>query len=266
MKSQESMPAHDLEYQANQLWAVYGKKDEKQFWAAYGDLLKSSLQGKGLQKIASYNASVPAFSPLIHPSSVDNAHQSAAPPTKKKSIPAQRLVPFIILLIFLGWLAYGVLSSENTTTGSKHYVETIRLAPYEVSQLAIKLEKHQSCHTLFIEHSRLSSLPASLGNLSQLEEIYLSSNRLTSLPKEIGQLTKLRKLYLAGNRLQTLPKEIGQLTNLQGLYLGNNWLYSLPEEIKNLKKLKALYLYDNPISDIEKAKIKRWLPNCEVLF
>jgi Leucine-rich repeat (LRR) protein len=45
-----------------------------------------------------------------------------------------------------------------------------------------------------------------------LIKLYLDKNQLTSLPAEIGQLTELTTLYLGGNNLTGLPPEIGQLT------------------------------------------------------
>jgi hypothetical protein len=44
-----------------------------------------------------------------------------------------------------------------------------------------------------------------------------SANQLTTLPAEIGQLSNLSVLDLSGNQLTTLPAEIGQLSNLSSL-------------------------------------------------
>jgi len=44
--------------------------------------------------------------------------------------------------------------------------------------------------------------------------------------------------------------------------LSGNQLTSLPESICNLTKLDRLYLEENDFSDVEKAKIEGWLPNC----
>ena len=43
----------------------------------------------------------------------------------------------------------------------------------------------------------------------------LSGIRLTELPNSLGQLTQLQSLDVSGNQLTTLPEWLGQLTQLQ---------------------------------------------------
>ena len=68
------------------------------------------------------------------------------------------------------------------------------------------------------------------------------------------------------NQLVKLPNEIGELTNLLYLEIGNNKLKSLPEEIKYLTNLQELHIEWNALSEVEKLKIKRLLPNCVIHF
>lgn len=51
-------------------------------------------------------------------------------------------------------------------------------------------------------------------------ELDLSGCRLTTLPESIGDLTQLKKLDLRYNQLQSLPESIGNLIQLQTLSLG----------------------------------------------
>ena len=84
------------------------------------------------------------------------------------------------------------------------------------------------------------SIPAELGNLTQLVELLLWNNELTgSIPSELGNLTNLRFLYLYQNQLTgSIPSELGNLTNLQHLYLSLNQLTgSIPSELGNLTNL-----------------------------
>ena len=55
-----------------------------------------------------------------------------------------------------------------------------------------------------------------------LEKLDLVENQLTTLPAKIGNLTNLEFLYLSRNQLTTLPAKIGNLTNLRFLYLSRN--------------------------------------------
>ena len=73
-------------------------------------------------------------------------------------------------------------------------------------------------------------------------------------------------LNLNDNKLEAIPEEIAQLIELNALYLSGNNLSELPESIKELKHLKVLMLVGNPISEAEQAKIKGWLPQCEIRF
>ena len=63
-----------------------------------------------------------------------------------------------------------------------------------------------------------------------------------------------------------LPEAIGYLTNLRLLYLLGDNLTSLPDSIGNLKNLKELAVWTNPLSDDEKVRIKKLLPNTDILF
>ena len=63
--------------------------------------------------------------------------------------------------------------------------------------------------TLHLEGNQLSSLPAEIGQLSNLQTLYLRSNQLSSLPAEIRKLTKLKKLDLRRNPVPVPPEILG---------------------------------------------------------
>ena len=63
--------------------------------------------------------------------------------------------------------------------------------------------------------TRLTDLPESLGQLTQLQTLGLTDNQLTALPESLGQLAQLQTLYLAANQLTALPESLDQLTQLQ---------------------------------------------------
>ena len=81
--------------------------------------------------------------------------------------------------------------------------------------------------SLSLPYSNLSgSIPAELGNLSNLVELQLPDNRLTgSIPPELGGLGNLEDLDLSFNRLTgSIPTELGNLSSLVRLNLWVNQL------------------------------------------
>ncbi|MEK7399563.1 MAG: COR domain-containing protein, partial [Candidatus Poribacteria bacterium] len=101
----------------------------------------------------------------------------------------------------------------------------------------------------------LTSLPESIGKLTQLQSLDVDSNRLTSLPESIGQLTQLQILSAKNNQLTSLPESIGQLAQLKLLDASNNRLTNLPESIENLTSLEILRLSGNDALNLPKEVI-----------
>ncbi len=113
---------------------------------------------------------------------------------------------------------------------------------------------------LNLSNMKLTELPDSLGQLTQLTNLNLSNNQLTTLPDLLGQLTQLTNLNLSDNQLTTLPDSLGQLTQLQQVLLGNNQISALPEALGNLKKLKRVYIYSNKLNTLP-----NWIGNLQSL-
>lgn len=114
--------------------------------------------------------------------------------------------------------------------------------------------------------NNFTSFPMVITKLKTLDEISLSSNELTYVTPEIGKLSNLRILIMNFNKIEELPKEIVNLRELLYLEIGNNQLTTLPEEIKNLTKLQELHIGGNKLSEDEKVRIRKLLPNCVVHF
>ena len=92
--------------------------------------------------------------------------------------------------------------------------------------------------------NQLSSLPAEIGQLTNLQTLYLNDNQLSSLPAEFGQLTNLQALDLRSNQLSSLPAEFGHLhSSLKKLTLDGNPLESLPPEIRSKDSQAILNFY-----------------------
>ena len=78
----------------------------------------------------------------------------------------------------------------------------------------------------------------------------LTKCSLTTLPASVKELTHLVEFYLYQNKLVTLPQEIGNLVNLQMLAVNENSLTSLPDSLSNLKQLKVLDLRHNKLNEV----------------
>ncbi len=76
--------------------------------------------------------------------------------------------------------------------------------------------------------------------------LILTGNRLTTLPAAIGQLGQLQKLMLAGNQLQSLPDEMATCQSLELIRLSANQLQSLPAWLFSLPRLSWLAYAGNP--------------------
>jgi len=105
---------------------------------------------------------------------------------------------------------------------------------------------------LVLNNNQLTgSIPAGIGNLTQLTILNLSGNQLTgAVPAEIGNLTQVTNLTFGENQLTgSLPEEIGSLTQLTDLYLANNqFTGSIPSSIGDLTLLTTLNFANNQLT------------------
>lgn len=94
------------------------------------------------------------------------------------------------------------------------------------------------------------TLPASLGQLSELRVLELSFNKISgALPKELGTLQHLEVLALNGNYITgSIPSSFGQLKNLKQLHLSSNQLYgTIPSSLNNLLQLEVFNVFQNQL-------------------
>ncbi len=97
----------------------------------------------------------------------------------------------------------------------------------------------------------VGTLPAEIGNLSNLAALMLPFNQLSgNIPPEIGNLSSLTNLYLFYNQLSgEIPSEMSNLSNLIDLQLYHNQLSGeIPISLSNLKQLRAMLFYNNQLS------------------
>ena len=147
--------------------------------------------------------------------------------------------------------------------GNKDATE-LSLMHFGLTSLPAEIGQLTNLRSLDLDGNRLTSLPAEIGQLANLQALDLRNTGLTSLPAEIVQLANLQRLYLSNNGLTSLPAEIVQLTNLQELYLNDNGLTSLPAEIVQLKNLQELYLSNNGLTSLPAEIVQ--LTNLQTLY
>ncbi|GKV49158.1 hypothetical protein SLEP1_g55924 [Rubroshorea leprosula] len=95
------------------------------------------------------------------------------------------------------------------------------------------------------------SIPASIGNLTQLTFLYLSNNQFSSpIPSSLANLTQLTSLDLSNNQFSSpIPASIGNLRQLTRLDLSSNNLSGqIPSSLANLTQLTSLDLSNNQFS------------------
>ena len=122
--------------------------------------------------------------------------------------------------------------------------------------------------TLWIVGSQLTgNIPAELGNLSNLWRLNLGDNQLTGeIPPELGNLARIRELALGGNQLTgEIPPELGNLANLTHMSLDSNQLTGeIPPELGNLANLTYLGISYNQLTGAIPQELGN-IPNLEGL-
>ncbi len=112
----------------------------------------------------------------------------------------------------------------------------------------------------------IRAIPAEIKNLTHLKSLSLTLNAIRTIPAEISALKALKYLDLTDNAGLTDITNIAALENLEELSVYGCNLHAIPEEFGKLKKLRVLGLTGNQLSQIEKDKIKKLLPNCTIYF
>ncbi|NTW54860.1 MAG: hypothetical protein HGB15_08930 [Chlorobaculum sp.] len=123
----------------------------------------------------------------------------------------------------------------------------------KLTELPESLGELTQLQWLDLSNNKLTKLSESLSQLTQLQSLDISSNKLTALPKSLGELTQLQWLDLSNNRLTALPELLGQLTQLQSLDLSNNKLTALPELLGQLTQLQSLDLSNNKLMSLPES-------------
>ncbi|GKV44618.1 hypothetical protein SLEP1_g51781, partial [Rubroshorea leprosula] len=106
----------------------------------------------------------------------------------------------------------------------------------------------KSLRSLLLGRKLEGSIPASIGNLSQLTSLDLYSNKFNrQIPISLANLTQLNSLYLPRNQFfGPIPAFLGNLSQLTSLSLSYNSLSGqIPSTLGNLTQLSSLQLSSN---------------------
>lgn len=112
----------------------------------------------------------------------------------------------------------------------------------------------------------LTSLPACVGELYQLEWLVLVSNQLTTLPDWVCSLRGLVGLYASCNRIASLPESLGNLSRLERLRVDHNHLEGFPESLAQLGSLQQLSFGNNRIEKLPDSVWSLSALDSETLF
>jgi Leucine-rich repeat (LRR) protein len=100
---------------------------------------------------------------------------------------------------------------------------------------------------LDVSWNRLSSLNASIGNLTSLERLDISFNALVYIPSEIRKCTSLTCLNVSDNKIKRIPAALRSCLKLQELHFEYNMLTAVPKFLL-LSSLRVLTYQGNPCS------------------
>lgn len=146
-------------------------------------------------------------------------------------------------------------------------LERLGLRKNAIGTLPTGIAGLSKVYWLDLGQAGLTELNTAIGRMPALTTLYLNDNALTALPASMADLSKLAYLNADRNKLTSLPSDLGRLPALKWLRLNGNQLTALPSDLSGWSKsLKRLYLKGNPLSDAEKDRIRKALPECEVFF
>ncbi|XP_055451494.1 leucine-rich repeat protein 1 isoform X1 [Psammomys obesus] len=106
---------------------------------------------------------------------------------------------------------------------------------------------------LDLSHNCIKELPATIGDLTHLQELNLNDNHLESFSVPLCQSTlqkSLQSLDLSKNKIKALPVQFCQLRELTNLNLNDNELIQFPFKIGRLTNLRFLSAARNKLRNL----------------
>jgi Leucine-rich repeat (LRR) protein len=139
-------------------------------------------------------------------------------------------------------------------------VISIRLPRKHLRYLPASILELSNLNELVLDDNFIEELPNNLNNLSNLEILSLNNNSLSDFPTNIENLKYLKSLFLNNNHIRELPDSIKELISLQEIQLEDNYLTLMPESFTNLINLKSININGNSLNSLPES-----LGNCKAL-
>lgn len=133
------------------------------------------------------------------------------------------------------------------------HITSLNICNRELTSLPASVGNLSFLRGLTLRYNSLAVLPDSICNLRDLTTLDLQENSLENLPKGFGNLRALLYLDLGRNNLASLPEGFGDLHNLETLSLWANSIKALPSSFRNLGKLRKLILSSNTFDSLARA-------------
>ena len=104
--------------------------------------------------------------------------------------------------------------------------------------------------TMDLSQNKLTAIPATLGNFTELKQLNAEHNEIGNLPSQLTGMKKLENLQLGFNYIQEIPSSYSNFMNLKSIYLQNNKFTSFPLCLCELKHLDVIDLSENKIQEL----------------
>ncbi len=143
----------------------------------------------------------------------------------------------------------GIRGRSGALTGSPQRVTELWLHNLGLNgTIPAELGELSELKLLYLHRNDLTGeIPGELNNLSKLERLYVYDNDLTGISSQLGSgMENLRRLFAQRNRISgSIPANLGNMPRLDFLRLDrNNLTGSLPSQLGNLDRLRRLYLHE----------------------
>lgn len=169
-------------------------------------------------------------------------------------------------------LGHNYIESLPYIAESSTKLKRLNLSLNSFSQVSSELVKLQGLQYLNLSYNQLGknvsvqALPLEVSYMDKLTHLDLSYNFLDNLPPGIGLCERLEWLNLSQNNFEEFPVGLYDSLTLEMLDLSHNYLRQLPDDIAVIETLQQLILTGNPLPLEEVKRVKKLLPQTEVIF